>query len=224
MKKDILLCWSGGKDSALALYEIGQSQEWRVASLLTTVTEGYARVSMHGVRQRLLERQAGSLGVPLEKVFISKRSSNEEYEERMKAALRKYKEKGITSVAFGDIFLEDLKKYREANLVRAGMRALFPLWKRDTSLLVRRFIELGFKGIISCVDSRHLARSFAGKAIDRDLVSRLPQDVDPCGENGEFHTFVFDGPIFSKGIACRSGKVLLRDKRFYYCDIEEVDS
>jgi uncharacterized protein (TIGR00290 family) len=174
---------------------------------------------MHGVREELLERQAAALGLPLEKVFISKTSSNEEYENQMRNLLEKYSQTGVNSVVFGDIFLEDLKKYREDNLAKVQMKAIFPIWKRDTARLAREFIQNGFKAVITCVDSQVLDPNFAGREIDETLLADLPAGVDPCGENGEFHSFVYDGPIFSKPIPVRKGEVVCRENRFYFCDL-----
>lgn len=224
MTEKVLFAWSGGKDSARALYEVQKSRKYDVVALLTIVTQDYDRISIHGVRRALLEQQAALLDIPLETVFISKRSSNEEYEAKMKEASIRYKEEGITSVVFGDIFLEDLKKYREDNLAKVGLKGVFPIWKRATSELATTFIDLGFKAIITCVDSKFLKKSFAGRVFDKQFLSDLPPGVDPCGENGEFHSFVYDGPIFSRGIIFEKGKVVLRDNRFYYCDLVEVEN
>jgi len=218
MAENILMSWSGGKDSARALYEIRQSGEYSVAALLTTVTEDYDRISMHGVRSELLERQAEAIGLPLEKIYIPKNASNQDYETRMQAVLEKHQGAGVNSVAFGDIFLEDLRRYREKNLGKLGMRGIFPIWKKDSAVLARNFIELGFKAVVVCVDSRHLDESFAGRMLDSGFLQRLPASVDPCGENGEFHSFVFDGPIFSKGITFRLGEIVQRDA-FWFSDL-----
>jgi len=215
----ILLAWSGGKDSALALYEIRKTGRYGIAALLTTVTEGYDRISMHGVRRVLLERQAESAGLPLETVFIQRNSSNEDYESRMRAALEKHRAQGVTGVAFGDIFLEDVRKYREDNLARAGMRGVFPLWKRDTAALARAFIRLGFKAIVTCADTKFLGGEFAGRLLDERFLADLPGGVDPCGENGEYHSFVFGGPVFSREIPFIRGETVLRENRFRYCDL-----
>ena len=217
MKEKILLSWSGGKDSCMALYEIQKSNGYETA-LLTTVTEDYDRISMHGVRRTLLEKQAESLGLRLIKIYISKKSTQEEYELRMKEVLTNHQKEGVSSVAFGDIFLEDLRKYREENLYRIGMKGIFPIWRKNTSELIRRFIGLGFKAVVTSVDPKALDPSFAGMVIDDDFLSQLPVQVDPCGENGEFHSFVFDGPIFEKEVKFSSGEVVLRDS-FYFCDL-----
>ncbi len=173
---------------------------------------------MHGVRRVLLERQANSLGVPLDPIYIPPGCVNRNYESKMEKALRAHQQNGVQRVAFGDIFLEDLRKYREANLARIGMTGLFPIWKRDTRELVRSFLALGFRAIVVCVDPRHLGAAFAGKMIDEDFLRELPEGVDPCGENGEFHSFVFDGPIFREPIKFSVGEVVLRDS-FYFCDL-----
>jgi uncharacterized protein (TIGR00290 family) len=222
MTEKVLLCWSGGKDSALAVYEIQHTNTYEIAALLTTVTQDYDRVSMHGIRRMLLEHQAESLGYPLEKVFISKNTSQGEYESAMQEVLTEYLQNGVTSVSFGDIFLEDVRKYREDNLSKIGMKGIFPLWKKDTAELARTFIDLGFKAIITCVDSHFLGRTFVGRAFDEQFLSELPPQVDPCGENGEFHSFVFDGPVFQKRIPHTTGEIVLRDNRFYYCDVIPV--
>jgi uncharacterized protein (TIGR00290 family) len=217
--KKILLAWSSGKDSAMALHELRKTPDVEVVSLLTTITRDYDRVSMHGVRSELLERQAKSIGLPLEKVFISPQSSNEEYEMAMREVLERHAAQGVTAVAFGDIFLEDLRRYREGKLAQVGMTAIFPLWKRNTSELAEEFISLGFKAVVSCADSQAGTGSFAGREFDRRLFSELPDGCDPCFENGECHSFVYDGPIFAEPIPIKTGEVVLRDERFYFCDI-----
>lgn len=219
MPDKILFSWSGGKDSALALHSLMNNNEFEIVALLTTVTSGYDRISMHGVRLQLLEKQAESIGLPLEKVMISKKSSNEEYEEKMEDALLKYKNEGVVSVAFGDIFLEDLKKHREENLSKIGMKGIFPLWKQNSYILAKKFIDLGFKAIITCVDGKQLDGRFCGRAYDTSLLSDLPKNVDPCGENGEFHTFVYAGPIFKDEIPFTKGGIVLRDNQFHFCDL-----
>ncbi|MDE3088525.1 MAG: diphthine--ammonia ligase [Chloroflexota bacterium] len=219
MKDRIILSWSGGKDSTLALYELLQAQTYEVAALLTTVTEDYDRISTHGVRRVLLEEQAELLGIPLDVVLISKSSSNVEYETKMRAALEKYRARGVNAVAFGDIFLEDLKQYRERNLAQLGMRGIFPIWKRDSSELAHSFINLGFQAITTCVDSQVLPREFVGREFDDEFLSDLPAGTDPCGENGEFHSFAFGGPIFKSRIGFTHGDIVLRDGRFYFCDL-----
>lgn len=214
----ILFCWSGGKDSAMALHVLLQQGGVRIAALLTTVTEGYERISMHGVRRELLEQQALSIGVPLHEVRIPPQCINPVYEARMEEALRHYYEQRIRKVAFGDIFLQDLREYRERNLARIGMTAIFPIWKRDTRELIRWFHALRFRAIAVCMNPKVLDCSFAGRELDEEFFRDLPPAVDPCGENGEFHTFVFDGPIFSKPIPIRAGEIVERDS-FIYCDL-----
>jgi uncharacterized protein (TIGR00290 family) len=218
MPEDILFCWSGGKDSAMALHALGAERGVRITGLLTTVTEEYDRISMHGVRRALLERQAESLGLPLHAVLIPPQCVNATYEARMKDALEQHLARGVRRVAFGDIFLEDLRVYREQNLAKVGMKAVFPIWKRGTRELAHEFIRLGFRAIAVCIDPRVLDSSFAGRELDESFFSDLPPGVDPCGENGEFHTFVFDGPIFRTPIQFRAGETVHRDG-FYFCDL-----
>jgi uncharacterized protein (TIGR00290 family) len=217
-KIPVLMSWSGGKDSCLALYETQRAPEYRVTALLTTLTRDYDRISMHGVRRVLLEEQAASLGLPLHQVFISKDASNDEYEMKMGEAFAEYRGQGIDSIVFGDLFLADIRAYREQFLARQEMRGLFPVWKRDTSRFIKEFIELGFKAIVTCVDSKKLDGSFAGRTIDEAFLSSLPGDVDPCGENGEFHSFVFDGPTFAAPVKVLRGETVLRDS-FWFCDL-----
>jgi len=216
----ILFCWSGGKDSALALHALRQRGDVRVTALLTTVTEDYDRISMHGVRRTLLLQQAEALGLPLHEVRIPPQCVNPIYESRMEHALRAQLAEGVRTVAFGDIFLEDLRDYRERNLARLDMNAIFPIWKRDTRGLAREFCQQGFRAIAVCIDQKKLNRSFAGRELTADFFADLPPHVDPCGENGEFHTFVFAGPIFNKTIAVQRGQVVDRDG-FTFCDLKE---
>jgi len=220
----VLFSWSGGKDSAMALYELRRKGRYRVAALLTTVTGDYDRISMHGVRRSLLEQQAAALGLPVEEVILPKDSSNDDYEAQMSDVLTRYKEQGVSSVVFGDIFLEDLKQYRERNLTKLGMKGVFPLWKRDTSDLMASLIGLGFKARTVCVDNHALGKGFVGRIIDEEFIADLPAGVDVCGENGEYHSFVYDGPIFDHCIPCKTGEVVLLDDRFYFCDLVEGDT
>ena len=213
--KPVLMSWSGGKDSCLALFEIQKARNYRVAALLTTVTRDYDRISMHGVRRVLLEKQAASLGTPLHQVQITKGASNQEYETNLIEAVSAYRDRGIDSVVFGDLFLEDIKTYRDQFLARHDLRGIYPVWLRDTTEFIREFIDLGFKAIITCVNADALDSSFAGMIIDENFLSALPAGVDPCGENGEFHSFVFDGPIFAKPVAVEVGELVTRDGRFY---------
>jgi uncharacterized protein (TIGR00290 family) len=218
MSEPVLFCWSGGKDSCLALHKLRRDERYEVVALATTVTETYDRISMHGVRRELLERQAESLGLPLEIVSIPAACTNAIYEERMRSLLEKFKQRGVRHVAFGDIFLEDLRAYREKNLASMGMEALFPTWKQPSDALVRELIALGYRAITVCVDPRHLDESFAGCEIDANFLARLPANVDPCGENGEFHSFVFAGPDFRSPVAIQKGEVVMREG-FIFCDL-----
>ena len=202
--------WSGGKDSTLALYKVLQNKSFDIRYLLTTFNEEADRISMHGVRSELLLTQAESLGIPVKPVQLPVSSDMQAYEAVMNTAIHELKSEGIRDCIFGDIFLEDLRTYREQKLQEVAISAHFPLWKRDTRELVHEFIELGFKTIVVCVDSSKLDESFAGKVIDRQFLADLPENVDPCGENGEFHTFVFDGPIFQKPIGFEIGEKVLK--------------
>lgn len=218
----VLVSWSGGKDSAMALSEILAARQYEVAALLTTVTRDYDRISMHGVRRVLVERQARSLGFPLEEVLIPRAASNETYEANMARALERYVSSGVSSVVFGDIFLEDLRQYREKNLAKLGLQGIFPLWKRDTRELARSFVSKGFRAVTTCVDGQALDRAFVGRVIDARFLSDLPGQVDPCGENGEFHSFVFEGPILTRKISYELGETVLRESRFWYRDLVPV--
>ena len=216
--QDVLFCWSGGKDSAMALHALRMAGNFRITALLTTITELYDRISMHGVRRTLLERQAESIGLPLHPILIPPQCVNATYELRMREALTQHFEGGVRRVAFGDIFLEDLRVYREKNLALVDMTAIFPIWKRDTRELARKFVSMGFRAITVCVDPRVLDASFAGRELNASFFADLPPGVDPCGENGEFHTFVFDGPIFKSPIAIQVGEKVMRDG-FCFCDL-----
>jgi uncharacterized protein (TIGR00290 family) len=218
MPEPILFCWSGGKDSAMALEVLRQNPNVQIVALLTTVTEGYDRISMHGVRRELLAQQSESIGIPLHEVRIPPQCGNPLYEQRMEEALRIHYAQGVRSVAFGDIFLEDLRAYREKNLARIGMTAEFPIWKRDTRELIRRFHAYKFRAITACIDPKVLPHTFAGRELDAQFFRDLPAQADPCGENGEFHTFVFDGPIFHHPIPFRTGEVIERDA-LVFCDL-----
>ena len=216
------MCWSGGKDSCLALREIQRAPNMRVEALLTTLTRDYDRISMHGVRRILLERQAASLGLPLHQILISKSATNEEYESKMGEAFSAYRAKGINSVAFGDLFLEDIRAYRQRLLAKHDMAGLYPIWGRDTSHLIREFLDVGFKTAVVCVDPAQLDPSFVGRVIDGEFLAQLPAHVDPCGENGEFHTFVFDGPSFKDPVRLNFGEIVCRDS-FWFCDLLPMD-
>jgi uncharacterized protein (TIGR00290 family) len=219
MREKVIVAWSGGKDSALALYEVLKSGSYEVLELLTTVTKDYDRISIHGVRRVLLEQQVKALRIPLEEMFITKGASDAEYESELLKTLKRHRDNGVFSVVFGDIFLEDVRKYRERILEKVGMNGIFPLWKKDTKDLARTFINLGFKAIITSIDSNVLGKSFAGREYEEKFLSDLPANVDPCGENGEFHSFVYDGPIFHESVSFKKGEIVLRENRFYYCDL-----
>lgn len=210
MKEKIVFCWSGGKDSALALNRIRKEGRYEVVSLLTTCNEHFQRVSMHGVRLELLERQAQSIGLPLEKVYVSQRSSNDEYQRKMSACLSAHQARGVTACAFGDIFLEDLKRWREDNLAHIGMRGIFPIWKEGSSDLMREFFALGFGTVICCVNDAYLDETAVGRNIDEEFIRSLPANVDPCGENGEFHSFAFAGPVFQAPVKFKVGEKVYR--------------
>lgn len=219
----MIVAWSGGKDCTLALREIQLGGQYTPAALLTTVTSEYDRISMHGVRRSLLRAQAASLGIQLCEVEISPHADNQEYERKMDEALSRLRgaTPAIGAVVFGDLFLEDIRAYRENNLARAGLRGIFPLWLRDTRQLAADFTALGFRAVVVCVDSTVLDHSFAGREYDDAFVRDLPAGVDPCGENGEFHTFVYDGPPFAHPVAHERGEVVVRDERFVYADLVE---
>ncbi|HUA05181.1 MAG TPA: diphthine--ammonia ligase [Solirubrobacteraceae bacterium] len=214
----VALSWSGGKDSALALWVLGREHGIAPSALITTVTDTYDRVSMHGVRRSLLALQAGAVGVPLVEIEIPVGCTNEVYEQRMAEALASEPLLSVDAVAFGDLFLEDIRSYREGRLATLGKRGCFPLWHRDTTRLAREFIAAGFEAIIVCLDPAKLDRSFAGRRFDDQLLAELPAGVDPCGENGEFHTFVYAGPILSAPIALQVGETVERDG-FVFTDL-----
>ena len=210
LKQNAFFNWSTGKDSALALYKTIQSEKFQLSGLLTTINDAYGRVSMHGIRKELLYKQAECIGLPLFEVLLPEVPTMESYEVAIKKVLDQRVNSGDEVSIFGDIFLEDLKKYREDKLAEIGLKAEFPLWGRNTKDLVLELIELGFKAIVVCVDSNFLGEEFLGKIIDHDFLVILPDNVDPCGENGEFHTFVFDGPIFNNSIDFELGEKVFR--------------
>jgi len=218
MRTPVVMSWSGGKDSVMALHDLLRASECEVVELMATVSEEYRRVSHHGVREELLDAQAAAIGIPLHKVYLpsaeGRGCSNEVYEAIMSRVMDGYKTRGVTTVAFGDLFLEDLRAWREANLAKAGMRGLFPIWKRNTTELAHEVIQLGYKAYVSCVEA-HVGPGFVGRLYDEKFLSELPPTIDPCGENGEFHSFVFDGPIFAKPVAVEVGELVTRDGRFY---------
>ena len=230
--------WSGGKDSSLALYHILNDKHYSVEKLLTNINGIYNRISMHGVREALLLQQADAIGIPLQKLVLSEQPSMVEYEQFMTEAMAQLHKEKFSHSVFGDIFLEDLKIYREKQLTKVPMTAVFPIWKRDTKELIHEFIDLGFKTIVVCVNEKYLNKSFCGRIIDESFIKDLPGNVDVCGENGEFHTFVFDGPIFKYPVAFTKGEIIYRkyaapkrdddrcfqqmpvaDYGFYFCDL-----
>ena len=223
MNEPIAMCFSGGKDSAMALHRIRGGGEHHVAALVTTVTDTYGRVSMHGVRRQLLREQADAIGVPLTEIVVPPQSSNAIYEREMGKAFSQLHANGIRRVAFGDIFLEDLRDYRERQLATWNLKGLFPLWQQPTAELARAFIRAGFRAITVCVNSAALDAAFAGRPFDEAFLADLHANIDPCGENGEFHTFVFDGPIFSRPIAVSRGVAVERDGFVFFDLIPQPD-
>ena len=239
--KKALFNWSSGKDSALALYKILQNPEFKIEYLLTSVNQQFKRISMHGVRVELLQQQAESIGIPLEIMEIPEMPTMEVYESVMQQTLEKLKNKEISYSVFGDIFLEDLRQYREDKLATMGFEGVFPIWRIPTKELIQEFISLGFQTVVVCVNERYLDKSFVGRMIDQQFIDDLPENVDVCGENGEFHTFCFDGPIFQKPIDFELGEIVYRkyekpktdssntacdsddstayDYGFWYCDL-----
>ncbi|MFW5925252.1 MAG: ATP-binding protein [Myxococcota bacterium] len=211
----VVLSWSGGKDSAMALHVLRGDPRYEVVSLLTTVAGEYQRISHHGVRLELLEEQAEAVGVPLHVLELPPQPTNAVYEQAMEEAMRHFLSRGVRTVAFGDLFLEDLRRYRESNLARVDMHGLFPLWGRDTTAMIHEFVDLGFRAHLVCVDGQKLTRGFAGRPLDGSLLADLPEDVDPCGENGEYHSFVHDGPVFTHPVPVRVGEIVSRDVRHF---------
>lgn len=208
--KKAIFNWSSGKDSALALYKTLQNPAYKIEYLLTSVNQQFQRISMHGVRVELLEAQAKSLGLPLKIMQIPEMPTMEVYDNIMLETLKDFKTQEISHSIFGDIFLEDLRKYREDQLAKVGFKGHFPLWKISTQDLIQEFISLGFKTIVVCVNERYLDKSFVGRVIDQGFINDLPENVDVCGENGEFHTFTFDGPIFSEPINFEIGEIVYK--------------
>jgi len=222
----VALSWSGGKDSALTLAALRADPSVEVVALLTSVTLGYDRISIHGVRRSLLRAQARAAGVPLQEIVLQRNSSNEAYDQAMAYALDTLRQAhpNLETVAYGDLFLEDVRRYRETRLRPLGFCGSFPLWGRPTRELAEEFIDRGFEARLVCLDTTQLDASFAGRAFDRGLLVDLPASVDPCGERGEFHTFVSDAPIFDAPVAYAVGDVVLRDDRFAYCDLLPTDT
>ncbi|MFD1294043.1 diphthine--ammonia ligase [Lutibacter holmesii] len=226
--------WSGGKDSALALYHILNDEKFDVTQLVTTVNSKFNRISMHGVRNELLTAQGKEIGLPIQRILLPETPSMEDYDAIMKRQLIEINKQKITHSIFGDIFLEDLRTYRETRLKEVGLQGYFPLWKRNTTELVNEFIDLGFKTMIVCCKAELLGSEFTGRVIDKELLKDLPKNVDPCGENGEFHTFVFDGPIFKNPIQFKIGEKTYKEYEiskddnskkesgFHFCDLIPV--
>lgn len=218
MKTPLVMSWSGGKDSAMALHELLKSDRYEIVALMTSVSDEYRRISHHGVREILLERQADAIGIPLEKIYLpggkANPCTNEIYEKIMSDLMAKFLAQGVQTVGFGDLFLEDLRAWREANLAKAGMRGVFPIWKRHTTELAHELIAMGFKAFLSCVEGK-VGPGFVGRPYDAELLGDLPHGIDPCGEYGEFHTFVYDGPIFKRPVAVSVGEIVMRDGRYY---------
>ena len=217
------MAWSGGKDSAYALYQLMKSELYEPRFLLSTINGNNHRLSMHGVREELIEAQSESMGIGLRKVYVYE-GTNEEYENSMQKELLKVKADGVGTIAFGDIFLEDLRAYREEQMRKIGMGCLFPIWKRDTHQLVRDFIREGFKTLTCCVNEAYLDQSRCGILMDEKFIRDLPAGVDPCGENGEFHSFCFEGPIFKKKLSIITGEKVFRKPElnsngFWFCDL-----
>ncbi len=236
MKPKVIFCWSGGKDSALALYKVLQENKYEVAALLTTLNAEFKRVSMHGVCEALLDKQAEYIGIPLLKMYVSE-GTNAEYEQTMETMLFKHKAMGVSKVIFGDIFLEDLRAYRENNLAKVGLTAEFPLWKRDTSELITEFLANGFKTITCCVNDAYLGKHRVGEEITEEFINTLQNNIDPCGENGEYHSFCFEGPIFKTPVKFTIGEKIFKPleinnsdndvepkptKGFWFCDLLPV--
>lgn len=211
-------CRGAAAKTALALHELRSDPRYEVVALMTSVSEEFRRISHHGVREELLEAQAEAIGLPLTKIYLPSGNTtpctNEVYEEIMAKVMDNFRSRGVYTVGFGDLFLEDLRAWREANLAKAGMTGLFPIWKRDTHQLPRQIIAMGFKAILSCVEGK-VGTGFAGRAYDDDLLNDLPEGIDPCGEYGEFHSFVYDGPCFGRRLAVNVGDIVTRDGREY---------
>ena len=224
-KSKIALFWSGGKDSARALWELQTvlQDRYEVVKLVTTINQHFGRISMHGVRESLLDQQANEIGLPLHKMYVSEQCSNEEYETVLFDTYLALKAEGITHIAFGDIFLEDLRQYREQLLAKVGLISLFPLWKRNTTDLIHEFIAAGFQTITCCVQSILLDETWVGRKIDHSFITELPPNIDPCGENGEFHTFCFAGPIFKNPIPITIGERVFKPYKdgagFWFIDL-----
>jgi uncharacterized protein (TIGR00290 family) len=223
-KKPVILSWSGGKDSALALESLRNGSEFDVVALLTSLTRGYDRISVHGVRRSLLHAQAECVGLTLVEIMLEQKSSNDAYESAFHDALRKVREDfpQVRHIAFGDLFLEDVRAYRERLLAGTGFDPVFPIWGTNTTDLARAFIDSGYSARLVCVDTTQIDPSFAGREFDMALLADLPETADPCGERGEFHTFVSGGPGFREPVRCETGERVLREERFQFCDLVAI--
>lgn len=223
MSTPVLLAWSGGKDSTLALERLLGDARYRVAGLMTTVTSGYERIAIHGVRRSILRRQVAELGLPLIEAEIPPQASNEVYEAAFAQALMRAREAepALDTIAFGDLYLADVRAYREALLARLAWRGLYPLWGEDTAGLALYFVRRGYRAILSCIDTKQLGADFCGRDFDAALLADLPSSCDPCGENGEFHTCVYGGPLWREPLALARGERVLREERFQYVDLLE---
>ncbi len=218
MNTPAIMSFSGGKDSVYALYRNSLSGEFSIQALVATISRDFDRVSMHGVRRELLEYQAAALGLPLELVYVAAATDNRQYVERTNAAFSIWRQRSVEHVMFGDLFLEDLRAWRQRQLAAIGMRGAYPIWRMDTTAVARDFITLGFRAVLVCVDTGKLPAAFAGREFDNHLLTDLPPGVDPCGENGEFHTFVYDGPLFQKAVPIAPGQTVIRGQ-FSYRDL-----
>jgi len=214
----LVMCWSGGKDSALALHRLQQQGQFDVVGLLTTVTQGWDRISMHGVRDTLLAAQAAALGLPLHRVWIPPACINADYQAAMATAIERLKAEGVSVMGFGDLYFEDIRKYREAQLEPTGVQPVFPLWGLPTQTLAHTVIREGFRARLCCIDPRKVPPAWAGRDYDEALLAEMPPDIDPCAENGEFHTFVYDAPNFREPILHTVGETVLRDG-FWFADL-----
>jgi uncharacterized protein (TIGR00290 family) len=217
--KRVLLSWSSGKDSAWTLYRLRQRPDYEIIGLLTTVNAKFDRVAMHGTRRSVLEQQAEAAGLPLWKVPLPWPCSNGEYEQRMRETCDRAVQEGINAIAFGDLFLRDIRSYREAQLQPTGLEPLFPLWDEPTATLAREMIAGGLRARLTCVDTKQLSPSFVGQEFDAALLNELPPGIDPCGERGEFHTCTYAGPMFTWPVPLEAGEIVIRDG-FAYADFE----
>ncbi|WP_350285477.1 diphthine--ammonia ligase [uncultured Croceitalea sp.] len=234
--KKAFLNWSSGKDATMALYEVQNIGQNEISLLLTTINSKHQRVSMHGLHRSLLEAQADAIGLPLKVIELDENATMKSYNSKMSTTLLELRGQGYIQSYFGDIFLEDLRKYRESMLLPLGFQAKFPLWKKNTKQLVQKFIKEGFRAIVICINAEVLDKSFCGRLIDQSFLDDLPIGVDPCGENGEFHTFCFDGPVFAKPVYFKKGDIVYKtypapkseksngktENGYWFCDLEPI--